>query len=206
VASKRDLEKRLGRLEGSFPLPPTPVSELPIEEWTEAFMEGYAPPKGLYDEDFFPWHEELGRSLASELHRRIAEAWGLDWLTARLGLSEAECDEILQRAGPLVPAYIERYWQQWQADKPERDREIAGRARIAASLGYYDVPPNNDTPQMIRRRMDAIEAKPPQERLGYDWWIAYHRERAELAERYAGWEPEDFLPLFEEWRGERADG
>jgi hypothetical protein len=91
-----------------------------------------------------------------------------------------------------VPPYIETYRRRWQADKPKRDRHIVAMAQITASVGIRKdtLFPNTDPPEMIRRRAEALQARPPPERLGQDWLIAYHRERAELAEEYADW-PEE---------------
>jgi hypothetical protein len=65
--------------------------------------------------------------------------------------------------------------------------------------------PNTDTPEEIRRRVDELEAKPPEERLGKDWVIEYHRERADLAERYEGW-PEEWRQFYAAWCEENEEG
>ena len=97
-----------------------------------------------------------------------------------------------------MPPYIEKYWRQWQADKPERDRANIARTEITASVGIREnFFPNTDTPKMIRRRADALEDRPPHERLGKVWLIACHRERADPAEKYANWP--------KEWEQESAD-
>lgn len=93
----------------------------------------------------------------------------MDWFTEDLGLNEGECVEVLRRAAPVVSPYIERYWRQWQAGKPERDRNIVSMAKLTASAGVrVDFFPNTDPPEMIRKRADELEARPPQERLGKD--------------------------------------
>ena len=205
MASRRELAKRLVELEGLFP-PLSPIPELPIEEWARKFTERHAPSAGMYDEDFFSWYEELGSSLASDLGCHIAETWGVDRFNEDLGLTKDECAEILERAGSILPPYIDEYWRRWQADKPERDRARIAMAEISASVGVWkDFFPNTDTPEMIRRCADALEARPPRERLGKDWLIAYHRKRADLAEKYASW-AEEWEAEYAEWKREHTDG
>ena len=197
----RSTKRRIDEIYSRLPPPPPPLSELPIAQWVRESMEEEDPKRTSqgYDQDFFKWHDQLGSSLVSTLRSNILEAWGLNWLHDKLELDEDEVKRIQERVEAVVPPYIDRYWRQWQADKPRRDAAIIASAEFAASIGIRrDVFPNTDSPEEIRRRADAFEARPPQERLGRDGWIAYHRERADLAEKYASW-PEEWEQYYASW-------
>lgn len=91
----RALKRRIEEIYARIPPPPPPLSELPIEGWVREFMKQHTPThRCQYDEDFYDWHEELGQRLCADLRRRIAEAWGLEWLTAKLPLDEDDLKKI----------------------------------------------------------------------------------------------------------------
>ena len=199
---RRSLKRRIDEIYSRLPPPPPPLEELPIERWVAEIMEAHAPPRNQYDEDFWRWLEEMPGNIASILRERIYEVWG----TAGLQKLRSEAAEITECVMKMLPPYIDRCWRRFQAAKVERDERERAGAELSASLGAK-VPffPNTDTPEEIRRRVDELEAKPPEERLGKDWVIEYHRERADLAERYEGW-PEEWRQFYAAWCEENEEG
>jgi hypothetical protein len=115
-------------------------------------------------------------------------------------------EEITECVMKMLPPYIDHYWRRFQDGKGERDERERAWAELSAKVGAKeDFFPNTDTPEEIRRRVDELEAKPPEERLGRDWWIRYQRERADLAERYEGW-PEEWRQFYAAWCEENEEG
>jgi hypothetical protein len=200
---RRSLKRRIEEIYSRVPPPPPPLEELPIETWVAEIMEAHAPHHNQYDEDFWRWLEELLDNISSSLRERIYEVWGTAGLKK---LSPETAAEITKCINKVLPPYIDRYWRQFQAGKGERDERLRAWAELSASVGAK-VPffPNTDTPEEIRRRVDELEAKPPKERLGQDWVIRCHRERADLAERYQHW-PEEWQQFYAAWCEEHEEG
>jgi hypothetical protein len=198
---KRSIRRKIEQVyENLPPLPPT-LEELPIEQWTREFMEVHGPsPYARYDQDFWRWLEQFPGHLGRELRRHIDEAW------STLGVKELSPEtatRIGERAEKVLPPYIDRCWQQFQAGKAERDEWAVGVAEVCAELGgtrphYF---PNTETPEEIRRRANKFEAEGLTESLVGGWRLDYHRERAELAERYEHW-PEEWRQFYATWRKE----
>ena len=115
-------------------------------------------------------------------------------------------EEITECVMKMLPPYIDHYWRRFQDGKGERDERERAWAELSAKVGAKeDFFPNTDTPEEIRRRVDELEAKPPEERLGKDWWIRYQRKRADLAERYQRW-PEEWRKFYAAWCEENEEG
>jgi len=199
---RRSLKRRIDEIYSRLPPPPPPLEELPIETWLAEIMEANAPHHNQYDEDFWRWLEELPDDIYRSLLERIYEVWG----TAGLKKLRSEAAEITECVMKVLPPYIDRYWRRFQARKGERDERQRAWAELSAKVGAK-VPffPNTDTPEEIRRRVDELEAKPPKERLGQDWVIKCHRERADLAERYQRW-PKEWRQFYAAWRVENEEG
>ena len=199
---RRSLKRRIDEIYSRIPPPPPPLEELPIETWLAEIMEANALPPAQYDEDFWRWLEELPRRIYSSLRERIYEVWGNADLKK---LSPETAAEIAERGDKVLPAYIDRYWRRFQAGKGERDERLRALAELSAKVGAKeDFFPNTDTPEEIRGRADELQAKPPKERLGQDWWIRYQRKRADLAERYEHW-PEEWRQSYAAWCEENEE-
>jgi hypothetical protein len=199
---RRSLKRRIDEIYSRLPPPPPPLEELPIEAWVAEIMEANAPHHNQYDEDFWRWLEEMPGNIGRSLLERIHEVWG----TAGLKKLRSEAAEIADCVMKMLPPYIDRYWRQFQARKGERDERLRALAELSAKVGAKeDFFPNTDTPEEIRRRVDELEAKPPNERLGRDWWIRSQRERADLAERYQHW-PEEWRQFYAAWCEENEEG
>jgi hypothetical protein len=165
---KRSIRRKIERLyENLPPLPPT-LEELPIEQWTREIMEAHAPsPYARYDEDFWRWLEELPDHLGRSLRRRIDRAWSAVGVKE---LSRETAAQIDKRVNKVLPPYIDRYWQQFQAGKAERDEWAIGMAEVAAEVGYrVHYFPNTETPEEIRRRASKFEAEGLTENLVGGW-------------------------------------
>jgi hypothetical protein len=199
---RRSLKCRIDEIYSRLPPPPPPLEELPIEAWVAEIMEARPPPPALYDEDFWSWFEKLPGYVGRSLRHRIDKVWG----TAGLKLSPETVTKIAERGDKVLPPYIDRYWRQFQGRKGERDEKQRACAELSAKVGAKeDFFPNTDTPEEIRRRVDELEAKPPEERRGQDWWICYQRKRADLAERYQHW-PEEWRQFYAAWCEENEEG
>ena len=197
---KRSIRRKIEQLSESLPpLPPT-LEELPIEQWTREIMERHAPLSTYrYDEDFWRWLEEYPSDLFRELRQRIDREWHAVGVKE---LSPETVTQIAERADKVLPPYIDRYWQQFQAGKAERDEWAVGMAEVMAEVGYrVHYFPNTETPEEIRQRANKFKAEGLTENLVGGWGIEYHRERAELAERYEHW-PEEWRRFYAEWRKE----
>jgi len=197
---KRSIRRKIEQISESLPpLPPT-LEELPVEAWVVEVMEAHAPPPfARYDEDFWRWLEEFPGHLGGSLRQCIDRAW------SAVGVKELSTEtaaKLEERADKVLPPYIDRYWRQFQAGKAERDEWAIGMAEVAAKVGYrVHYFPNTETPEEIRQRANKFEAEGLTERLVGGWGIEYHRERAELAERYEHW-PEEWQQFYAEWRKE----
>ena len=199
---RRSLKRRIDEIYSRLPPPPPPLEELPIETWVAEIMEANAPPPAQYDEDFWSWLEEMPRRVCRSLLERIHKVWGT---AGPKKLSPEEMVEIGKRGDKVLPPYIDRYWRRFQAGKGERDERERAWAELSAKVGAKeDFFPNTDTPEEIRRRVDELEAKPAEERLGKDWWIRYQRKRADLAERYEHW-PEEWRQSYAAWCEENEE-
>jgi hypothetical protein len=194
---KRSIRRKIEQISESLPpLPPT-LAELPVEAWMAEIMEAHAPPPALYDEDFWRWLEALPDYVCDSLRCRLARVWGTACVKE---LSAETAAQPGERTDKVVVPYVDRYWQQFQAAKGERDQRHIDMAERAAEAGVQeDFFPNTDTPEEIRRRVEKLKAKPPKERLGRDWVITFQLERAELAERYEHW-PEEWWRFYATWR------
>ena len=174
----RDLERRLARLEALMPPKPPEYSDLPVERWVDEIMAESGPDLYGYEEDFYCWLEGFG------LHVRIG-------LNARIAEARHEPPPPFGAVPPLPPVLEERFIEAL-IPQVERWRRVFAEAR-----------PQREAKRRMAEELD--ESHGDRYGKGREWLREWDSERAELRERYEGWEKK-WQRDYAEWRCAREAG
>ena len=173
---RRALERRLTRLEAQMPPKPPEYHELPLERWVDEIMSGCGPDLYGYEEDFYRWLEGFGVHVHLGLGARIAGA-------------RYEPPPPFGEVPPL-PDVLEERLLEALVPHVERWRRVFAEAR---------------SEREAKRRMgkEWDDARGGRYGKGREWLRRADRERAELRERFEGWE-QRWERDYEEWRRARG--
>lgn len=171
----RPLERRLARLEALMPPKPPEYSDLPVERWVDEIMAETGPALYGEEEEFYRWLEGFGLHLRVGLNARIAEA-------------RHEPPAPFGQVPPLPPVLEERFLEAL-VPHVERWRRI-----------FADAAPQREAKRRMGEKWGALRGG--RYGKGREWLREADHERAELRERFEGWE-QRWEGMYAEWRRAR---